>query len=75
MSAESNPWEDMRRELIADLCTAVEQIKREPRPQPDMVPWDEYVTRVPKRESRAMHWRNRKRGKRRAYLAMRSGLK
>ena len=41
-------------DLIADLCTAVEQIKREPRPQPDMVPWDEYVTRVPKRESRAM---------------------
>ena len=34
-------------DLIADLCTAVEQIKREPRPQPDMVPWDEYVTRVP----------------------------
>ena len=24
---------------IADLRTAVEQIKREPKPQPDMVPW------------------------------------
>ena len=58
---------------IADLHMAVEQIKREPKPQPDMVPWDEYRPRVPKRESRAMHWRSRKRGKRRAYFAMRSG--
>ena len=28
---------------IADLHMAVEQIKREPKPQPDMVPWDEYM--------------------------------
>ena len=28
---------------IADLRMAVEQIKREPKPQPDMVPWDEYM--------------------------------
>ncbi len=37
---------------IADLHMAVEQIKREPKPQPDMVPWDEY------------NWRDWKRGKR-----------
>ena len=31
---------------IADLHMAVEQIKREPKPQPDMVPWDEYNWRA-----------------------------
>jgi len=31
---------------IADLRMAVEQIKREPKPQPDMVPWDEYQPRI-----------------------------
>ena len=30
---------------IADLRMAVEQIKREPKPQPDVVPWDEYMSR------------------------------
>lgn len=29
---------------IADLRMAVEQIKREPKPQPDVVPWDEYMS-------------------------------
>ena len=67
---------------IADLRTAVEQIKREPKPQPDMVPWDEYQPRIMlareawltlERFRRVMHWRNRKRGKRRAYFAMKSG--
>ena len=43
---------------IADLHMAVEQIKREPKPQPDMVPWDEY------------NWRDRKRGKRRSQQRM-----
>ena len=37
---------------LADLRMAVERIKREPKPQPDMVPWDEY------------NWRDWKRGKR-----------
>jgi len=67
---------------IADLRMAVEQIKREPKPQPDMVPWDEYQPRIMlaretwltlERFRRVMHWRNRKRGKRRAYFAMKSG--
>jgi hypothetical protein len=31
---------------IADLRTAVEQIKREPKPHPDMVPWDEYMSHM-----------------------------
>ena len=34
---------------IADLHMAVEQIKREPKPQPDMVPWDEYMSRMKNR--------------------------
>ena len=59
---------------IADLRMAVEQIKREPKPQPDMVPWDEYMSRMKNRATerllRMMHWRDRKRGKRRSYFAM-----
>ena len=43
---------------IADLHMAVEQIKRE---------------LTLERFRRVMHWRNRKRGKRRAYFAMKSG--
>ena len=34
---------------IADLRMAVEQIKREPKPQPDVVPWDEYMSRMKNR--------------------------
>ena len=68
---------DLKVDPIADLRMAVEQIKREPKPQPDMVPWDEYMSRMKNRAAervlRMMHWRDRKRGKRRAYFAMMSG--
>ena len=73
MSAQPFDW-------IADLHMAVEQIKREPKPQPDMVPWDEYMPSmkngIAERLRQVMHWRDRrdrKRGKRRSYFAMRGG--
>ena len=58
---------------IADLHMAVEQIKREPKPQPDMVPWESMKNGIAERLRQVMHWRDRKRGKRRSYFAMRGG--